>query len=118
MTIDWVAILAKVPEMAALVIVVYFALQLTADNRKNSGQVMSDWRTWLTDQQKAHREYCERQESRFIGALSEIREDNSEVITELTAQIKDLGEKVNEMGTQLATITAILSNTPRRSSKP
>jgi len=48
---DWIInILSKAPELASVIVVVWFALKMGENSRKSSEIIMKDWRGFLEDQ--------------------------------------------------------------------
>lgn len=95
--IDWIALSQQVPQFAALIIVVIFALQMSKANREYIQTLVSGWKVFFESQSEDWRGFIERQEVRFVQTLETINKQHSESTARLAEEIKDNSRRLENL---------------------
>lgn len=96
MTIDWGAIVQKIPELAMVIAVIYFSLEMTKNQREAARVTMQEWREFLKSEAESNRKF-----------LSDLRDQQNMVVGRLAEEQKVVGQ-------QLAVLTATINTLQTR----
>jgi hypothetical protein len=84
MTVDWGTIVQKIPEMGMVVAVIYFALEMTKQQRSAAKEIMAEWRQFLQSESTTNRQF-----------LADLRNQQNEVIGRLAEEIKQISKQIS-----------------------
>jgi len=126
---DWIiTILKSAPELASVIVVVWFSLKMSESHRKSSGSIMEGWKTFFTERDNSWREFIAAQNAgwkefmssenmkwiQFIDRQSElIRADRENYVS----AISRLAEEVKENSRRIAENNALILSRNNEASK-
>ena len=87
--IDWAALIDKVPELAMVIIVVFYTLELSKVHRASVADLMSSGHATSEKVMKDWREYMQREEERWREFVREMKDSHNAALGRLAEEIKE-----------------------------
>lgn len=89
MEIDWAGIIDKVPEVAMVVVFVYYALRLASENRAGAVAVMADWKIFIQEQNEKWQAYFDHRDELYIQTLKMLQDNQNSGLDRIAKDIHE-----------------------------
>lgn len=89
MVIDWVAVINKVPEMALLIVFIWFTLRMVESSRASAVSIMDEWKVYLAAQNVSWQEYFAQRDEVYLSKLEISGDRHAREITLLSKDIRE-----------------------------
>jgi hypothetical protein len=103
MAIDWVAIVNKVPDVAILVIFVWFTREMVQSQRESAASIMSDWKGFIQAQNIGWQQFIEQRDTVYLDKLDVITNLDKlrleSLFKELSIQTAAMTRMIEQMST-------------------
>lgn len=89
MVIDWVTIVNKVPDVALILVFVWFTLKMVDSSRQSSKAIMDEWKIYLANQNDKWRNYFQQRDETYISRIQYTTDSHSKDIESLSSDIRE-----------------------------
>ena len=101
MVIDWVTIVNKVPDVALLLVFVWFTLRMVDSSRQSSTAIMDEWKMYLSNQNDKWRDYFKQRDETYISRIQFTTDAHSKDIESLSSDIREQTSIMKDMVEQM-----------------
>jgi hypothetical protein len=115
--IDWVVITSKVPEVALVLVFVWFALRLVQHYSADSAKMMERWEGYLSEQNNKWQIFFTQRDEKFLTSVDELSIKQDATSQQLSADIQEQTLTMKEVARALTIQTEILRRIDQAANK-